>query len=80
LRWAQPGPGTPAIIRGLLGTVRGKFYERYIVEYLRLTHAKIEDVEKWELPVMAARLMEWIPVGEKELLISKIDGKLKSIN
>lgn len=79
LRWAQPGPGTPAIVKVLLSTVRKKFYNRYISEYLRLTRSKIEDVERWELPVMAARLMEWIPQGEKEFLISKIDERLRTI-
>jgi aminoglycoside phosphotransferase (APT) family kinase protein len=79
LQWAQPGPGTPRVLRALLGTVRNKFYNRYIHHYLQLSGARLEDIERWELPVMAARLMEWIPKTEKELLISKINEKLKVI-
>jgi len=79
LQWAQPGPGTPGVIRALLGAVRNKFYNRYINHYLKLTGVGLEDVTRWELPVMAARLMEWIPKTEKELLISKINNKLKSV-
>ncbi len=79
LQWAQPGPGMPAVIRALLGTVRNKFYDRYVTQYVKLTGARLEDIQKWELPVMAARLMEWIPLTEKALLISKVNEKLKSI-
>ncbi|MCX6308396.1 MAG: FAD-dependent oxidoreductase [Bacteroidia bacterium] len=50
-----------------------------INHYLKLTGARLEDVTRWELPVMAARLMEWIPKTEKELLVSKINEKLKSV-
>lgn len=79
LKWAQPGPGTPAIFKALLMTIRGRFYQRYIDHYVKLTGARIEEIEQWELPVLAARLMEWIPQTEKELIVSKINEKLKDI-
>ena len=79
LKWAQPGPGIPAVFRVLLSTMRKRFYERYIAHYLKITGVRIEEVERWELPVLAARLMEWIPKEEKDLLISIINEKLKRI-
>jgi hypothetical protein len=79
LKWAQPGPGVPAVFRALLSTVRKRFYERYIAHYLKITGVRIEEVERWELPILAARLMEWIPKSEKELLVSIIHEKLKRI-
>jgi aminoglycoside phosphotransferase (APT) family kinase protein len=79
LKWAQPGPGTPALFRVLLAGIRSRFFEHYISRYQELTGARREDIERWELPVMAARLMEWIPKEEKELLVSGIQKKLKTI-
>jgi hypothetical protein len=79
LKWAQPGPGTPALFKVLLAGIRTRFFEHYIRHYLELTGAQREDIERWELPVMAARLMEWIPKEEKEVLISCIQMKIKTI-
>ena len=77
LRWAQPGPGTPRLIRTMLSSFREKFYTYYIHHYMELTGARAEEIERWELPVLAARLMEWIPPSEKDFLISLINEKLE---
>lgn len=79
LKWAQPGPGTPGFFKVLLAAIRIRFFEYYIRHYLKLTGVRREDIERWELPVMAARLMEWIPKEEKDLLISGIHNKLETI-
>jgi uncharacterized protein (TIGR02172 family) len=79
LKWAQPGPGTPFIARTMLALVRKRLYKIYIDRYIKLTGASPWDIERWELPVMAARLMEWIPPQEKNLLISIINKKLDSV-
>ena len=76
LKWAFPGPGTPGVIRAGLGAIRGSFYRYYVRRYCELTGIRTGDVERWEIPVLAARLMEWIPDGEKKLLISLISDKL----
>jgi aminoglycoside phosphotransferase (APT) family kinase protein len=79
LKWARPGPGTPALFKILLSGIRNRFFEHYIRHYVELTGVRREDIERWELPVMAARLMEWIPKEEKEVLISGVQQKLKTI-
>jgi aminoglycoside phosphotransferase (APT) family kinase protein len=77
LKWAEPGPGTPALIKILLGSIRRKFHGHYLSEYLKLTGARQADVEAWELPMLAARLMEWLPASEKRVLVTIVNEKLK---
>jgi hypothetical protein len=79
LKWAEPGPGVPMLVRTLLGSMRRRFYRHYINEYRRLTGAIPEAIEQWELPVLVARLMEWLPPTEKQLLVTIIDEKLKRL-
>ena len=79
LKWAEPGPGTPSMLRLLLSGMRRKFHRHYLSEYLRLTGASQDAVEEWELPVLAARLMEWLPESEKQVLITIIQEKLKRL-
>jgi hypothetical protein len=76
LKWAEPGPGTPALLKIVISYIRKNFYKHYISKYIELSGANIGDIEKWELPVMAARLMEWIPASEKKVLIYKINRQL----
>jgi aminoglycoside phosphotransferase (APT) family kinase protein len=79
LKWAEPGPGTPSFIKALLGSVRRKFHRHYLGEYQRLTGARQDAIEDWELPVLAARLMEWLPGSEKQALITIVSEKLKRL-
>jgi aminoglycoside phosphotransferase (APT) family kinase protein len=79
LKWAEPGPGTPVLIKSLLGSIRRKFHRHYISEYLRLTGATQDKVDEWELPVLAARLMEWLPESEKQVLVAHIHEKLNRL-
>ena len=79
LKWAELGPGTPSMLKPLLSGIRRKFHRHYLGEYLRLTGASQDAVEEWELPVLAARLMEWLPESEKQVLITIIQEKLKRL-
>jgi serine/threonine protein kinase len=79
LKWAEPGPGTPSFLKILISYIRKQFYKYYISRYIELSGAKISEIEKWELPVLAARLMEWIPESEKRVLISEIDKRLNQL-
>jgi hypothetical protein len=72
-------PGVPPAIKVLLGGIRRRFHRHYIGEYLRLTGASQEKVDEWELPVLAARLMEWLPESEKQVLIARIHEKLNRL-
>lgn len=58
---------------------RNKFYLEYIKHYIKLTGVKIEEIEQWELPIAAARLIEWVPKDEKEALLKFINIKMKNM-
>jgi aminoglycoside phosphotransferase (APT) family kinase protein len=79
LKWAEPGPGVPSLMKILLGGIRRRFHRHYMSEYRRLTGAKQDAIDDWELPVLAARLMEWLPESEKQVLVTIINTKLKRI-
>ncbi|ACT04642.1 phosphotransferase family protein [Paenibacillus sp. JDR-2] len=51
--------------------------EAYLSEYCRLTGTKREAIDRWRLPVAAARLRERIP-GEQEWLLTYIDRELEA--
>jgi uncharacterized protein (TIGR02172 family) len=64
------------IIKRIIKLARSRFYSEYIKQYLKISNANMEDVEKWFLPVAAARLVEWLPQSEKNELLRIIDEKL----
>ena len=53
-------PNTSAIKGRLINSFRKIFYRSYINQYLKTTGIKMEDVDKWLLPVATARLAEEI--------------------
>lgn len=50
--------------------------KEYNAEYLKCEKISRDAVDKWMLPVAAARLREWIPDNEKKALMAFIDVKL----
>ena len=65
--------------RKIINFFRGKFYSVYIKHYLEISGASIEQVEQWELPIAAARLIEWLPNSEKIVLIEFINKRINEI-
>jgi uncharacterized protein (TIGR02172 family) len=63
----------------IINNTRNKFYSRYIKHYLQISNNSIEEIEQWELPVAAARLTEWVPENEKQILLNYVDGKAREI-
>jgi thiamine kinase-like enzyme len=59
-------PRVPAFVNRLVRTLQKSIYRRYLREYVHLTVADFSDIQKWELPIAAARLCEWIPDGESK--------------
>lgn len=51
-------------------------YNAYLSEYLRLSKATAGEMERWILPVAAARLRENVP-GEREWLLAIIKHRCK---
>lgn len=65
-------PTTPFLIRKIIKKFQKTVYEEYIQEYLKITKENIDEINKWEYPIMAARLREYIPKNEKRLLLKAV--------
>lgn len=72
-------PNSGFVVKKLVAIFQRHVGKIYYQEYFRLSNVAEKDVEKWLLPVAAARLSEWIPEGEKEALLAIIDQWLKKI-
>lgn len=70
----------PWITRKLTSIIQHHIYKVYIKEYLSISKKDIEDINRWELPVAAARLREWIPEKEKQVLIELVKVRCNEIN
>lgn len=70
-------PRVPAIVNLTLGALQKQILKIYLNEYLRITNAQIADIKKWEMPIAAARLHEWIPEQEQRTLLTFIRRNLK---
>lgn len=62
-----------------LGFARKRMTSQYTREYMRISGVSRADIEAWILPVAAARLVEWLPVPEKEQLVREIRKRLRSL-
>lgn len=69
----------PWIMKKLISVFQHRIYKVYIKEYLKITNRSIEDINRWELPVAAARLREWIPDNEKQILIQLVKERCNEI-
>jgi hypothetical protein len=67
------------MLRLSLSGMRRKLCRLSLSEYLRLAGDSQDAVEEWELPVLSARLMEWLPTGEKQVLVAIIEEKMKRL-
>jgi len=65
-------PSMPKLTKILLQTVRKMFAKSYVNHYMKITKSSLNSIEKWLLPIMAARLVEGVPQPEKESLVKKI--------
>jgi len=63
-------PMKSRFIQKLIRKFQNKVYQNYIGEYLKITNTKMVDIQKWEVPIAAARLCEWIPENEKNRLMN----------
>jgi uncharacterized protein (TIGR02172 family) len=72
-------PGTPFFTKLITNIMRQKLNKGYIREYLRLSGRTYAEINAWILPVAAARLIEGVPVAEKEQLAKEVRKRLRSI-
>ena len=71
-------PGITCAQRVLIKSFRKMLYKKYIANYCKITGVTIEEIDKWLLPVAAARLAEGID-EEAEYLYSIVSKKLLEI-
>ena len=69
----------PWIMKKFISIFKYHIYKKYIKEYLMISKRSIEDINKWELPVAAARLREWISENEKQALIQLVIERCNEI-
>lgn len=72
--------GTPNIIKTIVNFLRNRMKTEYIKEYLNITGKDYSEIDKWVLPVAAARLVEWIPKDEQDKLVILIKDRLMAIS
>ncbi|MNW66524.1 hypothetical protein D3C74_450020 [compost metagenome] len=71
-------PGTSLFTRVVTGFIRQRLTKGYIREYLSLSGGSYAEINAWILPVAAARLIEGVPVAEKEQLAKEVRKRLRS--
>lgn len=76
LKYAEV-PIKSKLIRKWIKRFQNGVYQAYIKEYIKHTGTDILDIEKWEYPIMAARLREWVPESEKRILINLVHACAK---
>ncbi|MGG2065715.1 phosphotransferase family protein [Bacillus sp. S14(2024)] len=72
LKHAHLPASIPEPVKQGIMTLRHVFCEEYVKEYLTLSKGTWKDIESWFLPIMAARLIEGIPEGEKDDLYKQV--------
>jgi len=70
-------PGTPGDVEAQINSIRKNFTDQYLKEYRNRTGMDIAEIEKWLLPVTAARLNEHVPDAEQKQLLDFIRTKVR---
>jgi uncharacterized protein (TIGR02172 family) len=68
---AIPGKMSKAA-KVIIGITRKYMARIYLKQYLKLSGLHKEDIDRWRVPIAAARLIEWIPEEEKKFLLKVI--------
>ena len=71
-------PRVPFVVNILAGVLKKSINKIYLRKYVASTGASISDIKKWELPLAAARLCEWVPDGESKRLFALVKKKLNN--
>ncbi len=67
-------------VKLLISYLRNRIKTAYLKQYLKLTGREFKEIDRWILPVAAARLIECIPDEEKRKLIVIIRKRLQAIS
>lgn len=72
---ALPG-NIPAIVKVIIQGTRARMLKNYLKHYKRRSGLTQKEIDSWRLPMIAARLTEWIPDTEQKALMKEIEEKL----
>jgi hypothetical protein len=53
--------------------MRSRLAKAYLKRYLQLSGLHKKDISGWRIPLAAARLTEWVPESEKNVLLAEIN-------
>ncbi|AJY76199.1 phosphotransferase family protein [Paenibacillus beijingensis] len=70
---------TPRLIKFFVNLLRKKVQREYLSHYLKQSKQDYIEIDRWILPVAAARLVEWIPKEEQNQLLLEIRKRLSAI-
>jgi aminoglycoside phosphotransferase (APT) family kinase protein len=76
IRYSYLPSDMPKATKLFIQTARKLFARFYLNSYMKLTNTSAKSIDKWLLPVMAARLVEGVPEPEKQFLLRKIRHNL----
>lgn len=76
LLYAELPEQTPAPVLRVMKEKRQALTAVYLQHYLELSGLEESDLQRWYLPVMAARLAEWVPDEERLQLLGLIREQL----
>lgn len=65
------------LLQKLFSAIKTVMCKEYLQEYLRIADISMEAVERWTLPIAAARLNEWLPAQEKQTLLAFVRDELQ---
>ncbi len=69
-------PRAPFLVNAIIKAMQKRICKYYLSEYKKLTNYNFSEMEKWKLPIAAARLSEWIPEGESRQLLDYVKQEL----
>ncbi|MGV3487440.1 MAG: phosphotransferase family protein [Tuberibacillus sp.] len=72
LKYAALPDSSPEQVKRSFQSLREDLYESYLNTYINLSGRRIEQINEWDLPVMAARLIEGVPQEEKLTLLGRV--------
>jgi len=64
--------GTPRLMGYIITIMRNRLAKGYLKRYMQLSGMHLKDIKQWRIPILAARLMEWVPEEEKKFILKEI--------
>jgi uncharacterized protein (TIGR02172 family) len=62
----------PSPVMLVMNRTRKYLAHRYLSCYIKFSGMRMSEIDAWRLPLISARLSEWVPESEKEALLTEI--------